>query len=113
MRAAAPTSAELSLATDYLAGVFPIRFESTAAVAGAVAGAVVYGLTDAWFRSYRDQVQAITPEAVHRAALAHLDPSRLLLLAVGDSAAIEAPLRALAHGPLQVMSATQDPSESK
>ncbi len=113
MRAAAPTAAELSLATDYLAGVFPIRFESTAAVAGAVAGAVVYGLTDEWFRNYREMVQGITPDSVHRAAQLHLDPSRLLLLAVGDTAAIEAPLAALAHGPLEVMSATQDPSEDK
>jgi zinc protease len=112
MRAAPPSKEELSLATDYLAGVFPIRFESTAAVAGAVAGAVVHGLTDEWFRGYRDQVQAITRDDVHRAAQAHLDPSRLLLLAVGDAAAIEAPLRALEHGTLQVMSATQDPTEN-
>jgi predicted Zn-dependent peptidase len=112
MRAAPPSAEELSLATDYLAGVFPIRFESTAAVAGAVAGAVVHGLTDEWFRGYRDQVQAITREDVHRAAQAHLDPSRLLLLAVGDAAAIEAPLRALEHGTLEVLSATQDPTEN-
>lgn len=112
MRAAPPAPEELSLATDYLAGVFPLRFESTAAVAGAVAGAVVHGLSDEWFRSYRDRVQAVTGDAVHRAAVAHLDPSRLLLLAVGDAAAIEAPLAALNHGPLQVMSATQDPSEN-
>lgn len=113
MRSAPPTLEELSLATDYLAGVFPIRFESTAAVAGAVAGAVVHGLTDEWFRSYRARVQAVTREAVHRAAQEHVDPSRLMLLAVGDAAAIEAPLRALEHGPLQVLSATQDPSEDE
>lgn len=112
MRAAPPSPEELSLATDYLAGVFPIRFESTAAVAGAVAGAVVHGLTDEWFRGYRDQVQAITRDDVHRAAQTHLDPSRLLLLAVGDAAVIEAPLSALEHGTLEVMSATQDPTEN-
>jgi zinc protease len=112
LRAAPPTADELSLATDYLAGVFPIRFESTAAVAGALAGAAVHGLSDEWFRTYRDRVQAITREDVHRAAQAHLDPTRLLLLAVGDAAAIEAPLRALEHGPLQVLSATHDPSEN-
>lgn len=113
MRAAAPTADELSLATDYLAGVFPIRFETTAAVAGALAGAVVFDLTDQWFREYRERVQAITREDVWRAAQAQLDPSRLLLLAVGDAAQIEAPLRALEHGPLEVLTAAQDPSESE
>lgn len=112
LRASPPSPEELSLATDYLAGVFPIRFESTAAVAGAVAGAVVHGLTDEWFRSYREGVQAITRDTVYRVAGEQLDPSRMLLLAVGDAAAIEAPLKALEHGPLQVMSATQDPSEN-
>jgi zinc protease len=112
MRAAPPSAEELSLATDYLAGVFPIRFESTAAVAGALAGAVVHDLTEAWFREYRDAVQAITTADVHRVAQAHLDPSRLLLLAVGDAAQIEAPLAALGHGPLRVMQAADDPSES-
>lgn len=111
MRAAPPTPDELSLATDYLAGVFPIRFESTAAVAGALAGAVVHGLGDEWFREYRDRVQAVTREDVHRVAQAHLDPERLLLLAVGDASAIEAPLRALESGALTVRQATDDPSE--
>lgn len=111
MRAAPPSADELSLATDYLAGVFPIRFESTAAVAGALAGAVVHDLTEAWFREYRDAVQAITTADVHRVALAHLDPARLLLLAVGDATQIEAPLAALNHGALRVMQAAADPSE--
>lgn len=111
MRAAPPTTDELSLATDYLAGVFPIRFETTAAVAGALAGAVVHDLTDAWFREYRDAVQAITTADVHRVAQAHLDPSRMLVLAVGDAAQIEAPLAALNHGSLRVVQAATDLSE--
>jgi zinc protease len=112
MRAAPPTADELSLAVDYLAGVFPLRFESTSAVAGAIAGAVAHDLPDDWFRTYRDRVRAITAADVHRAAQAHLDPARLLLLAVGDAAAIETPLAALAHGPLQVVPPTHDFAET-
>lgn len=111
MRAAPPTVAELSLATEYLAGVFPIRFETTAAVAGALAGATVHGLGAEWFRTYRDRVQAITVEDVHRAAQEQLDPARLLVLAVGDPATIGAPLEALGHGDCAVVSATDDPTE--
>lgn len=111
MRAAPPTADELSLATSYLAGVFPIRFESTAAVAGALAGTVVHGLNESWFREYRDAVRAITTAEVHRVARAHLDPARLLVLAVGDAAQVEAPLAALSHGALRVLPATTDPWE--
>lgn len=111
LRAAPPTEAELSLATEYLAGVFPIRFETTAAVAGALAGATVHGLGAEWFRRYRDRVQAITVEDVYRVAQAQLDPARLLVLAVGDSATIAAPLEALQHGDCVVVSATDDPTE--
>lgn len=111
MRAAPPRADELSLATEYLAGVFPIRFETTASVAGALAGATVHGLDAEWFRTYRERVQAITVDDVHRAAMAHVDPSRLLVLAVGDAATIAAPLEALGHGDLAVLAATDDPAE--
>lgn len=110
MRAAAPTPEEVSLATDYLAGVFPIRYETTAAVAGAIAGAEVYGLGEDWFRTYRDRVRAIDAGQVLAAARAHLDPSRLLLLAVGDAGLIEAPLAALGIAPVTVHAPTHDPT---
>lgn len=111
IRAAPPRAEELSLATEYLAGVFPIRFETTSAVAGALAGATVHGLGADWFRTYRDHVQAITVDDVHRVAMAHLDPSRLLVLAVGDAATITEPLAALGHGDVAVLAATDDPAE--
>jgi predicted Zn-dependent peptidase len=109
MRAAPPSRQEVSLATEYLAGVFPIRFESTAAVAGALASATTHALPDDWFETYRDQVQRVDASSVHAAAKAHLHPDRLLVLAVGDPDEIEAPLAALAHGPLTV----RDPHEDE
>ena len=112
MRAAPPSHEELTLATDYLAGVFPIRFESTSAVAGAIAGAEMFGLPADWFATYRDRVQAITPAQVHAAARAHVDPSRLLVLAVGDPAVIAAPLEGLGLSPIITHPTTFDPTES-
>ncbi len=111
VRAVAPEAAEVLLATDYLAGVFPIRFESTSAVAGALAGATIFGLDEDWFVRYRDRIRAITPEAVHRAARTHLDPSRLMVLAVGDPAVIEAPLAALGLGDVERYASDNDPAE--
>ncbi len=111
LRSAAPEAAEVALATDYLAGVFPIRYESTSAVAGALAGATMFGLPDDWFARYRDRIRAITPVEVHAAARAHLDPARLLVLAVGDASVIEAPLTALGFGAVERHASDDDPAE--
>ncbi len=115
LRAEAPAAAEVALATDYLAGVFPIRYESTSAVAGALAGATMFGLPDDWFARYRDRIRAITPAAVHAAARTHLDPTRLLVLAVGDAGVIEAPLAAalaaLGFGAAERHASDDDPAE--
>ena len=113
LRSAAPEASEVGLATDYLAGVFPIRFESTAAVAGALANAAVFGLGEDWFVRYRDRIRAITGADVHAAARAHLDPSRLLVLAVGDPAAIAAPLSDLGIGASERHTSDHDPAEEE
>lgn len=113
MRAAAPLASELSLATDYLAGVFPIRFESTDAVAGAIASALINELPGDWFSTYRDRVREVTVEDVHRAAVNHVDPSRLMVLAVGDPATIEEPLKNLGLGDVVVVPAELDPAEGE
>jgi zinc protease len=88
---------ELSLATSYLDGVFPIRYETTAAVAGALANQVIFGLPDDYFDSYRDNVRQVTVESVQRAAKGHLHPERLQAVVVGDPS-IGDKLRALGIG---------------
>jgi zinc protease len=93
---------ELSLATAYLDGVFPIRYETTNAVAQAIAIAQVYGLGDDYYSKYRERIRAITPDDVLRAAQEFLHPEKLLVLAVGDAAAIRAPMEALGAGELTV-----------
>lgn len=112
MRAAPPAPSEVALATDYLAGVFPIRYETTSAVAGALAGATMFGLPADWFATYRERIRAVTPAQVHAAAQAHLDPSRLLVLAVGDTAVIEGPLGALGFAPVERHASDADPAEA-
>ena len=94
---------ELSLATAYLDGVFPIRYETTTAVAQAIATAATYGLPDDYYTTYREHVRGVTAASVRRAAEQHLHPEELLVLAVGDREAIRAPLEALGIGPLDVV----------
>jgi zinc protease len=102
MREALVVSDELSLATAYLDGVFPIRYETTQSVAHAIATARTFGLPDDYFTRYREQIRSVTPDDVRRAARAHLDPERLLVVAVGDADAVQAPLEALDIGPVHV-----------
>lgn len=113
MRAAPPQASEVALATEYLAGVFPIRYETTSAVASALAGATMFGLPADWFATYRDRIRAVTPAQVHAAAQAHLDPSRLLVLAVGDATVIEGPLGALGIAPVERHASDADPAEAR
>jgi zinc protease len=105
MRAEPVAPDELSLATSYLDGVFPIRYETTSALAGALANLVIYGLPEDYFDTYRDRVRAVTAEQVLDAARRHLRPDELQVVVVGDPAAVRAPLEALGAGPVTVYDA--------
>lgn len=83
---------ELTLATSYLDGVFPIRYETTGAIAGALASLVIHGLPDDYYDRYRERVRGVTTAGVLRAAQEHLHPDRLRVLVVGDPAVVTAPL---------------------
>jgi zinc protease len=102
MREEKVSAAELSLATAYLDGVFPIRYETTNAVAQAVAIAQVYGLGDDYYTRYRERIRSVSADDVLRAAQNHLHPARLLVVAVGDAAAIRAPMEQLGAGAVTV-----------
>jgi zinc protease len=102
MREETVSGDELSLATAYLDGVFPIRYETTSAVAQAVAIAQVYGLGDDYYTRYREHIRAVTADDVLRVAQKFLHPDKLLVLAVGDAAAIRAPMEQLGAGEVSV-----------
>jgi len=93
---------ELSLATSFLEGVFPIRFETTMAIANALANLVTYGYPADYFDTYRQSIGAVTTADVLEAAQQHLHPEQLLVLAVGDPQVIERPLEALGLGPVVI-----------
>lgn len=99
------SEAELSLAVSYLDGVFPIRFETTAAVAGGLANLEIFHLPSDYFDSYRENVRAVTAQDVLRVARAHLDPGRLQVVVVGDASAVRGPLEELGIGAVTVYDA--------
>ena len=109
IRAEAIAPDELSLATSYLDGVFPIRFETTAAIAAALSVLIVHGLPDDYYDRYRDRVRAITREQILDAARRYLHPDALQMVVVGDPSAVRAPIAELGFGPVTLYDALGQP----
>jgi zinc protease len=102
MRTTVPGDDEVSLVASYLEGVFPIRFETTEAIASALAALTTFGLPDDYYDSYRDRIRAVSAEDIARAAETHLHTERLQIVAVGDPEEIRGPLESLELGPVVV-----------
>ena len=109
MRQAPPTHEELTLATSYLDGVFPIRYETTSAIAGALASLVVHGLPDDYFDRYRERIRAVTADHVLAAAQRHLHPEQLQVTVVGDPQVVRTPLETLGMGTIAVYDSEGSP----
>lgn len=109
IRADAVSEDELTLATSYLDGVFPIRYETTDSIARALAALTVYDLPKDYFDSYRANIRRVTAMDVLHAADKYLHPDQLQLVVVGDPTVIAAPLAALDAGPVSVYDAEGQP----
>lgn len=108
MRNTAPSMDELSLSTSYLDGVFPIRFETTDAIAGALANLRTLRLPNNHYDTYRERVRSVTAEDVAAAARNHLHLDRLQVLALGDRAQVAPMLADIDLGPLSVIGDDDD-----
>jgi len=102
IRSAKITEDELSLARDYLDGVFPIRYETTAAIASALATLVIYGLPADYYDTYRSNIRGVTVDDVLKAARSHLHPAELQTVVVGDAKIIQESLAELDLGDLRI-----------
>lgn len=103
MRAEEIDSSELSLATSYLEGVFPIRYETTAAIAAALANMVTFELPKDYYDTYRSEISTVTTADVLRAANEHISPEKLQIVVVGDAKMLKSQIEVLERGPLTVL----------
>lgn len=103
VRSAEITTEELTLATSYLYGVFPIRYETTTAIATALSNLVIHDLPEHFYDEYRMRVRNVTTADVLRAARQHLHPDQLRIVVVGDPLAIAKPLAELTGAPVEVV----------
>lgn len=77
------TDAELEAAKSYLAGSFPLRYETNSRLAVLLGMVELYGLGLTYFEDYPRKIRAVTLEDVRRVASERLDPERYVLVVVG------------------------------
>jgi predicted Zn-dependent peptidase len=108
MQAAEPGADELREVTDFLVGVFPLRFETTGGAAAGIEPVAVYGLDHDWWATYRDRIEAVGPSEVHAAARSMLRPAEALVVLTGDADAVRPGLEAADLGPIEVIRPSDD-----
>ncbi|HEX5726828.1 MAG TPA: pitrilysin family protein [Longimicrobiaceae bacterium] len=96
---------ELRNAVGNIVGSFPSSVQTVQSLAGRVEQILIYGLPLDYLATYRERLAGVTPQAVAALARAHLRPDALTIVVAGDLAAIEAPIRALNLGTVEVWDA--------
>lgn len=97
----APVSAvELDRARNYLALGLPGDFETTGQMAGKIGEMITFGLPAGYYNGFVRRVLAVSAADVQRVARRYMDPARVAVVVVGDSARIRAGIEALGLGPL-------------
>ena len=95
-------AAELSKAKRLLQLSLPSDFETTQQIANQLIPVVLYGLPLDYYNSYVANIEKITQADVQRVARQYINPSSLAIVVVGDRKSIEAGLKAVNAGPIQV-----------
>lgn len=102
LRSDGPTAGELDSARDYLRGVMPLNLQTTGQLASRLSELVVFDLPDGYFDTMRERIAAVSGDDVHRVATEQVRPHQLAVVVVGDAEQIEAPIRQLDLGPIEV-----------
>ena len=83
----------------------PGGYQTTSAVMGALQGIALYKRPDDYVQTLKSRIEAQTDASVEAAAKEIIHPDQLTWVIVGDLAKIEAPIRALNLGQVQVLDA--------
>ncbi len=105
IRGAIPvTSKELEFSKQSLIRNYPSGFETIGQIAGQLSSLVVYKLPDAYFNEYIQNINAVKLEDVNRVANKYLDPSKMVIVVVGDRKSVEPKLEELSY-PMMIVDA--------
>ncbi len=97
-------AAELKNFVNNLVSGFPSAVQTVQGLQNRLQNLILWGLPIDFYATYREKLAAITPADVTRAA-AKFDPDDLVIAVAGDLSKIEAPIRALNLGTVEVWDA--------
>jgi zinc protease len=103
------TAEQLRKAKDALANSIPAAFETSQNAVNSFSNIFVYDLGLDYYTGYAQRVNAVTAAQALEVAKKYILPGRLVVIAVGDRAAIEADLRMLNLGAVEVRDAEGRP----
>ena len=83
-----PTPEEVDVAKAALTRGYARNFETAEQLARALAQLVLYGLPDDYFDTFTTRVSEVTVERTREVAVTHIDPDRLGIALVADSAIV-------------------------
>ena len=98
---------ELSDAQAYLAGSFPLTIETPDQIATQVLNVLFFDLPISEIGSFRERVQAVTPEDIQRVARQYVRTDRLSIVLVGNARAFASQLVELGLGGYEVIPLNQ------
>jgi len=78
---------ELTGAQEYLTGSFPLTIETPSQIATQILNAVFFGLSLNDLQTFRERVNAVSPDDIMRVARNYLHPDKLTIVLVGDASA--------------------------
>ena len=94
---------ELSDAQAYLAGSFPLTIETPNDIATQVLNVVFYELPVSEIGTFRERVQAVTPDDIQRVARQYIRPDRLAIVLVGNATAFVPQLRQVGFSDFEII----------
>jgi len=104
-----PDAKELKFAQDSIAIALPGNNETSDEIAGSYSEILTYGLKDSYWNDFVSEVTALTPADVNKSAGRLIFPEALTWVVVGDLSKVEAKVRALEFGDVQVIDADGRP----
>jgi len=80
-----PDDQELEAAKQYLTGSFPMSLASNRSIASLLLRMGFYHLPDNYLDTYVERINSVTNDEIRQAFKAQVNPTRLLLVKVGQS----------------------------
>ncbi len=99
------TSAEIADAKDRQIKSLAGRWETSASVASALSEIVIFGLPTDYYATYADRLRAATDAQVNAVSKKFITPDQILVVVIGDRVKIEAGIKELGLGDVQILDA--------